>query len=385
MEHGIDMTQLSLMLAFAFGGGLLFRAFKLPTIMGYMLAGVLIGPGLFDIAGNTDTIRTLSDLAIILLMFMIGLELNATRFRLTLIPATIIAVSQVLLSGLLVYGLGIAFSWSLPLVLTLTFMLALSSTAVAVGSLRNLNFLDTKDGNLAVGVLIAQDILVVPMLVIIGALDKGLNIKSVFGLGITLFGIVVSLVTIFTLVASPHFVRRLELFFTVGISQPVVAGIGLCFGGAALFGSIGMSAAYGAFAVGLLIGNIGTLGATYRKAVAPIHDVLVMIFFISIGLLVDLSFIVSHWVEVSVTVVVAILLKIIGTSVILRLYQFSWKRALRLSGVLGHIGEFAFVLSALAFGNGLLTGSQYQLAITVIAMSLLISPLVNRVLAKELE
>jgi monovalent cation:H+ antiporter-2, CPA2 family len=377
MEHGIDMTQVSLMLAIAFSGGLFFRALKLPTIMGYMIAGVLIGPGLLDITSTTDTIKTLAELAIVLLMFMIGLELDASKFRPMLGPATTIAVGQLILSCIVVYILGQLFSWSMPLILTLTFMLALSSTAVAVGSLRTLNLLDTKEGNLAVAILIAQDILVVPMLVIIGVLDSGLNIKNLIDLGITVTVILLSLVVIFALISYPKVVSRLEHFFTVGISQPVVAGIGLCFGSAALFGSIGLSAAYGAFVIGLLLGNIGSLGSTYRKAVAPIHDVLVMIFFISIGLLVDLNFVLEHWIEISVTVLFAVVIKIFGTAFLLRIFKFPWSTSFQLSGVLGHIGEFAFVLSALALANNLLTQEQYLLSITVIALSLIISPLMN--------
>lgn len=382
MEHSFDISHISLILAFAFLGGLVFRAFKLPQLTGYMLAGIIIGPSVFNIAGDAQALKTLSEFAVVLLMFMIGLELDASKFRSVFKTALTIALSQILFSTVAVFLLAFVFSWSLPLVLTLSFMLALSSTAVAVGSLRSLNLLDTKEGNVAVGILIAQDILVVPMLVVIGSLDSGLNVRNIVELGITIGSIFMSMFVIFELVSHPKWVERLENFFTVGITQPAVAGVGLCFGAAALFGSIGLSSAYGAFAVGLLLGNVGTVGTTYRKAVAPIHDVLVMVFFVSIGLLVDLNFVYAHLGEIMLTVVVAIGLKIIGTAVILRWYKFSWHSSLQMSGVLGHIGEFAFVLSALAVGNSLLTEEQYLLAITVIAMSLLVSPFVNKILAR---
>lgn len=382
MEHALDISHISLILAFAFLGGLAFRAFGLPQLTGYMLAGIVIGPTVFNVAGDAEALKTLSEFAVVLLMFMIGLELDASAFRSVFKSALTIALCQIVLSTLSVFVLAFLFSWSLPLVITLSFMLALSSTAVAVGSLRNLNLLDIKEGNVAIGILIAQDILVVPMLVIVGSLDSGLNVRNIVELGITIAGIFVSMFVIFELVSHPKWVERLEHFFTVGITQPAVAGVGLCFGAAALFGSIGLSSAYGAFAIGLLLGNVGTVGTTYRKAVAPIHDVLVMVFFVSIGLLVDLDFVFEHWIEIAVTVFVAIMLKILGTALILRLYAFSWNSALQMGGILGHIGEFAFVLSALAVGNALLTGTQYQLAITVIAMSLLVSPLVNKLLTK---
>ncbi len=383
MEHTFDISNISLIVAFAFLGGLIFRSLNLPQLTGYMLAGIVIGPSVLNIAGDVAGLKTLSEFAVVLLMFMIGLELDASRFRSVLGTAMIITLSQIVISASAVFALGLLFSWSLPLVLTLSFMLALSSTAVAVGSLRNLGLLDTKEGNLAVGILIAQDILVVPMLVVVGALDSGLNIRNAVDLAVTLTGIFGSMFVIFALVSQPRWVLRLEHFFTVGITQPAVAGVGLCFGAAALFGAFGLSSAYGAFAIGLLLGNVGTVGNTYRKAVAPIHDVLVMVFFVSIGLLVDSNFVYEHWFEILVTVVVAIGLKIIGTTLILRLYKFSWNTSFQLSGILGHIGEFAFVLSALAVGNSLLTEEQYILAVTVIAMSLLVSPFVSKVFSKE--
>jgi CPA2 family monovalent cation:H+ antiporter-2 len=383
MEHTLDISNISLILAFAFFGGLIFRSLNLPQLTGYMLAGVVIGPSVFDIAGGIEGLKTLSEFAVVLLMFMIGLELDASKFRSVFGTAITIALGQIFLSTAAVFALGSIFSWSLPLVLTLSFMLALSSTAVAVGSLRSLNLLDTKEGNVAVGILIAQDILVVPMLVIVGSLDSGLNIRNAVDLAVTLTGIFGSMFVIFALVSQPKWVTRLEHFFTVGITQPAVAGVGLCFGVAALFGAFGLSSAYGAFAIGLLLGNVGTVGNTYRKAVAPIHDVLVMVFFVSIGLLVDLNFVFEHWIEILVTVTVAIALKIIGTTLILRWYDFSWNTSFQMSGILGHIGEFAFVLSALAAGNALLTEEQYILAITVIAMSLLVSPFVSKVFSKE--
>ncbi len=382
MEHSFDISHISLILAVAFLGGLLFRAFKLPQLTGYMLAGIVIGPSLLNIAGDADALKKLSEFAVVLLMFMIGLELDASRFKSVFGTAITIALSQIVLSTTAVFLLAFVFSWSLPLVLTLSFMLALSSTAVAVGSLRSLNLLDTQEGNVAIGILIAQDILVVPMLVIVGSLDSGLNIRNIVELGITITGIFASMFVIFQLVSHPKWVERLENFFTVGITQPAVAGVGLCFGVAAIFGSMGLSSAYGAFAIGLLLGNVGTVGITYRKAVAPIHDVLVMVFFVSIGLLVDLNFVYDHWIEIIATVCAAILIKVVGTTLILRWYKFSWDSSMQLSGVLGHIGEFAFVLSALAASNALLTDEQYLLAITVIAMSLLVSPLVNKLVAK---
>ncbi|MFZ2707353.1 MAG: cation:proton antiporter [Minisyncoccia bacterium] len=107
MEHTFDISNISLILAFAFLGGLIFRSLNLPQLTGYMLAGIVIGPSVLNIAGDVAGLKTLSEFAVVLLMFMIGLELDASRFRSVLGTAMIITLSQIVISASAVFALGL--------------------------------------------------------------------------------------------------------------------------------------------------------------------------------------------------------------------------------------------------------------------------------------
>lgn len=379
MESTLNITLFSEVLFLTLAVGLAFQYFRLPTIIGYVIAGIIVGPGFLQLTGAADSVHTLAELGILVLMFMLGLELDISKFRKSLRSALGIAVGLLIISAVATYALSLIFNWPPSLIIIISFMTALSSTAVAVSFLRSMNMLKSEAGGLAVGILIAQDILVVPMLLVVGTLDSGLNVRSFFDLSLTLGVVAITLLAIFEFATHPQWVRRLERIFSKGISQPALAGIVLCFGAAALSGSLGLSTAFGAFAAGLLIGNVGTVGHSYRAAIEPIHDILVMVFFISIGLVLDISFAMQHWLEIIVLVFVVSILKIFGTAFLLMFGGYPQRTALKLGSILGHIGEFAFIIAALAVSDNMLSSDQYQLIITVIAVSLIFSPLWTRI------
>jgi CPA2 family monovalent cation:H+ antiporter-2 len=213
------------------------------------------------------------------------------------------------------------------------------------------------------------------MLLIIGMFGEGFVLRDTFSL-FTAFGVIaITMYAVFELVNRPHVVERIERTLMVGASNSAISGLALCFSAAALSTGIGLSAAFGAFVIGLIIGNVGTVGTSYRTQVAPIHDVLVMVFFISLGLLFDIQFVFTHLVEVSVLLCAVTVLKIGGTFFPLLWLGESRTEALTLSATLAHIGEFGFVLGSTAAANSLITSDQNQLIITIIAVSLLLAPL----------
>lgn len=380
MDTSLNITVLSEVLFLTLATGLIFQYFRLPTLIGYVIAGIIVGPSILQLTGDAGSVHVLAELGILILMFVLGLELDISKFRRSLKSAISIAVGLLLLSASVVYALSFVFNWPASLIIIFSCMAALSSTAVAVSFLRSMNNLQSPEGGLAVGILIAQDILVVPMLLVVGSLDSGLNVRSFFALGIALGVVAITLLAIFEFATHPQWVKRLERIFSKGISQPALAGVALCLGAAAISGSAGLSTAFGAFAAGLLIGNLGPISQKYRQAVEPLHDILVMVFFISIGLVLDVSFALEHWVEILVLVTIVSLLKILGTAFLLMLGGHSSTSALRMGSILGHIGEFAFVIAGLGLADGMLSSEQYQLALTVIALSLIFSPLWTRII-----
>lgn len=370
-----DLTHVAIVLFAAFAGGLILQYLRQPRLIGYILAGALLGPSVLGIQTDDSTVRWLSELGIILLMFMLGLELDISRFRKALKPALLVAGLQVLAALGTMLALGILLEWPWERAIILGFAAALSSTAVAMSTLRDLGELNSSAGRLSTAILIAQDLAVIPMLLAIGVLQDGaLSASDISQTGIALVVIALSLIGIFELHTHPQWLGRIENILTVGKRQPVIAGLALCFGASALSGSLGLSTAYGAFALGLLVGNMGDIGASYRHAIAPLHDLLLMVFFLSVGLLLDIVFVFENALLIGSILIAVVLLKTAGNYFILRLITVPQRTALIMGATLGQIGEFSFVLIALGLSSGFITDESYQITLAVIALSLALSP-----------
>lgn len=376
MEFSADLTHVAFILALAFLGGLFLERLRQPALVGYIIVGAIIGPGLLGLQGDDHTVQWLAELAIVLLMFMLGIELDVGKFRSAVKTALLTAGLQVFFGVGSMIALSIFLGWALPTAILFGFVIALSSTAVAMTMLRDLKEEDHEIGRLATAVLIAQDILVVPMLLVVSAMSGGgLTIDDLFELAVALSVIGLSVYGIFELTRRPYLIAKLEMLLTKGASQPVVAAMAICFAAAAISGSLGLSTAYGAFAIGLLIGNVGTVGASYRTAVHSIHELLMMIFFLSIGLMLDVRFVLDNLFQILTLLSITVFLKTVMNVFVLRILKTPPKDAYPLGAVLGQVGEFSFVLIALGLSNGFVNRETYQIALAVIALSLIISPL----------
>jgi CPA2 family monovalent cation:H+ antiporter-2 len=375
MELTSQLVYISLVLFLAFLGGLVFERLKLPKLVGYILVGTLLGPSILGLLQESESVRFLSELGITLLLFVLGIELDTSRFGGYLKKALTVALVQVVAATALMYGIGEIFGWPLELRILFGFIAALSSTAIAVSMLENLRAAQTHTAGLAVGILIAQDILVIPMLLIVSAFGAAsLSVQSLTQLGLSITLIAAVLAGALYAAGRPRTLERIERILSFGAAQPVIAGLALGFGAAALTGSLGLSTAFGAFAMGVLIGN-APLGAHYRKAIEPIHDLLIMVFFLSVGLLVDVSFVFSHAVEIGLILVATIVLKTAFNYWLVRSLGEPAYRAFTVSAVLAQIGEFSFVLIAVGAASGFIDFEGYQTALSVIVLSLVISPL----------
>jgi CPA2 family monovalent cation:H+ antiporter-2 len=376
MEPSFALTNIALILSLAFFGGLLLQRLKQPALIGYIIVGAIIGPGILGLQPQDATLTWFTELAIIFLMFMLGLELDISRFVRGMRTALWITVLQICGGLAIMLTAALIFDWPLQLGILLGFIVALSSTAVAVSMLRDLHETNSSAGRLATAILIAQDIAIVPMLLIVGAFGGGeLTSINIAKLIFALSAISLSIFIIFRVTQHPEWVTRIEKLLAAGANQQVVAGMALCFAAAALSGYLGLSTAYGAFALGLLIGNVGTIGAAYRHAIHPIHDFLMMIFFLSIGLLLDFKFIIENIFVILSILAMVIFLKTAFNIWMLQLLGTPPRTAYTLGAVLGQIGEFSFVLIALGLSSGFISTDGYRMALAVIALSLALSPL----------
>ena len=369
----VDLTGIAFVTAVAALLGFVLMRFRQPPIVGYILAGVVLGPTGFGLVAHTDSITELAELGVIMLLFLIGMELSVRVFRTVALVASIVTAGQIAVSLLMTALLGLLFGWQLEAVIALAFIVAISSTAVAMQMLDELGQLRTSTGRITVGVLIAQDIAVVPMLVIVGSFGAGGDIRVV------IVKLVIAAVLIFALLrylsSRPG---KLRLPFTERMSGRVdmvaLASVAFCFGAAALTSVFGLSAAFGAFLAGLIIAG-STLRAEAIAATHPIQSLLIVVFFLSIGLLIDLNYVLANFGTVIVVVIAVLAAKTVVNVLLLRLVRRPWEEAFPGGLIMAQIGEFSFVLAASGLASGAVEPDTYRLAIAVIAISLLVSPL----------
>jgi CPA2 family monovalent cation:H+ antiporter-2 len=370
-EHA-QLTGLAIVVVAALACGLTMQRFKQPAVLGYILAGVILGPSGLGLVGSRTAVSFLAELGVLMLLFVIGMEMSLRGIREVWRIALITTVLQISVGLGAMLGLGQILGWPLPLALLLGFVVALSSTAVAIKMLEEIGELRTRVGQITVGVLVAQDLAVVPMMLIIGSFRPGTEL----GLE-ALVQIVLSVVFLGLLIAYLSRRRRLRLPFakTVGrsIDLTPLAGLAFCFGAAALSGLLGLSAAYGAFLAGLVIGN-STSRRIMIHTMAPIQSVLIMVFFLSIGLLLDLDYLVENLWSILVIVTFVAVFKTALNIFAIRLLGETWPRAFLSGALLAQLGEFSFILAALGISVGAVSPDHYRLIVAVTVLSLIGSP-----------
>ena len=270
---------------------------------------------------------------------------------------------------LLIWPLG----WSWERGVLIGFAVALSSTAVAIKLLEEIGEIASEVGRRAIAVLIAQDLAIVPMMLFVATLgaEGGLSLEALLPLG----GSVLILAALIWFLGHRGEIRLPLRALARNQNDLIAVGaVALCFAAAALSGLFGMSAAYGAFLAGLLLGN-STDRRLMLRTTLPIQGVLLMVFFLSIGLLIDLAFIRDNLGEILLLLAIVTLGKTAMNVGILRLLKEPWPRAWLGGVAIGQVGEFSFVIVALGLSVGAIGEADYRLFVAVIALSLMVSPL----------
>lgn len=367
-----ELTHLALAALIAVTCGAVMMRLKQPAIVGYIIAGILLGPAGISLIVDRPGVEKLAHLGVLLLLFVIGMELSLRGFRGVWRTAVVATLLQIAGSVAIALALSPLFRWSFPLAVLLGFILALSSTAVVIKMLEGMNILRTPVAQITIGVLIAQDLAFVPMMLTAETLSgqradpMGL-LKIVFAIAF-LAGLIAYL--------SRRKKIRLPLArITAGNPDLTpLRGLALCFGAAAVTGLVGLSPAYGAFLAGLIIGN-STERPAMLRSIRPIQSILLMVFFLSIGLLIDLPFIAANLVHVFLILATVVIAKTIFNVGVLRLAGQPWAHAGITGILLAQIGEFSFVLGTFGIDRGLIDRDDGNLIIAVTALSLVISPL----------
>ncbi len=371
VQHS-NLTGIAVVVLAALVCGMTMERLRQPALVGYIVAGVLLGPSALAVVESREQIDVLAELGVLMLLFIVGMELSLRSFRRIWGLALMVTAFQVAASVGVMLLLSMAFGWPTGLAVLLGFVVALSSTAVAIKILESIGELRTRSGRITVGVLIAQDLAVVPMMLGIGAAG-GEEFDWMAAPKILL-----SVAFLVGLILYLSRGRKVSLPFGAMVAghqdlKPLAA-VAFCFGWAALTGLLGLTAAYGAFIAGLIIGNSAERH-TMMEATQPIQSLLMMVFFLSIGLLIDLDSILGN---IGTVLMVFFLVSVFKTALnvgFLGLIGQPWHHAFVAGIVLAQIGEFSFLLSVVGVEAGVISPEDSRLVIAVTVLSLALSPL----------
>lgn len=352
--------------------GIVLKLAKQPHVIAYLIAGVLIGPWGLEFVTDADIISRLGAIGVVLLLFFVGMETDAAKlvanWKLTVFGTFL----QILLSVASVWLLGLIFDWSLSRTVLIGFVISISCTAIVIKLLQDDGIFNTKIGQSVLGILLAQDLAIIPMLIILGLLSSGeIDTISLVKQG----GGTIAAALIFGYILSK---KQIHLPLAKWLKQDhelqLFAALTVCFGLSLLTAWLNLSTALGAFIGGMIIGA--------AKETQWVHHTLdsfrvlfVALFFVSVGLMLDIGFLAEHWPQALALTVAALLTNTFINAFILRAAEYSWNDSLYVGLVLSQLGEFSFVLAAVGIQAAIINQFGYQLALCVISLSLLLSPL----------
>ncbi len=349
-----------------------FHRFRIAPIVGYLIAGVLLGPSMIGIINDAGLIEVLAEVGVVLLLFLIGVEFSLKELIRIRRAVFLGGFIQVFLTTLIVLLITIFFGFSIEKGIFVGFLVAMSSTAIVLKVLSDRGEIESPQGSLSTAVLIFQDLSVVFIVLLlpmlggksgVSALDMGLNIFKAF-----------AIVGIVLLVA--RFVVPILLYRIVKLRNREVFLIGIvliCLGTAWLTSLVGLSLALGAFIAGLVISE-SEYGYQAFSEILPIKDIFVILFFVSIGMLLDVNSVINNPAPVILAVVAILLIKIISGTLVPVVLGYPLRIGLLVGVALFQIGEFSFVLSKEGINLGLISTSEYQVFLASAIITMVFTP-----------
>ena len=350
----------------------LFRALRLPAMLAYFLVGMALGPHTFGLLPDTEATKEFAEFGIVFLMFSIGLEFSLPQLYAMRKKVLGLGGAQVFITLAIVMGIAKLAGLGWPAAFVIGSALAMSSTAIVSKILAERVDLNSRHGRLSIGVLLFQDIAVVPILVLIPALGvAGANLTDV--LGFALLKAAAMLLFLFTVgkwLINPWFnivagQRSRELF----VMNVLMVTLLLAFATK----SAGLSYALGAFIAGMLISET-KFRYQVESDISPFRDILLGLFFISVGMLLNLEQIFNQLGLVLLILVAFIIFKAAIVTLVIRLMQYETGVAIRAGLILAQAGEFSFVILALGVEQQLISGPALQLILAASLLSMVIAP-----------
>jgi CPA2 family monovalent cation:H+ antiporter-2 len=349
LEIGLDLL---IVLVTAVIGGMLARWLRLPVILGYLVGGIVVGPFGLGFVHETETVNSLAEIGVVLLLFAIGLEFSLKELLRMGRIAVIGGIAQILITAMAGFGLGRLVGLSLVGAVFFGFIIALSSTMVVLKLLMERGELDTTHGRIMLGILLVQDLSVVPIMVVMPAVaGEAGELWASLGIAVGKAVGFIAVMLVLGVWVMPWFLKKVagqrtrELFLLTVIVLCLAAAFGTYY--------FGLSAAFGAFAAGLLISQSGFARQAFAD-ILPLRDTFAALFFVSLGMLA----------------------KFVICSGITRLFGYGHKTVLMVGTGLLQIGEFSFIIAMMGVNTGILSERLYSLTVAAALITMLLTPFV---------
>ena len=375
MNVGIELVgDLGYLLLVCSAVGALAYVLKQPMVLGFLIAGILIGPfGPFSLIKDTDMLNSFSDIAIVLLLFGVGLTFPLGQLRAIGKIGTGIAVIEVLVMLAIGFAVGSALGWSFYDAMFLAAALSISSTAIIVKVLEDMGKIESTSAILMIGVLVIEDLVAI---LIISAMHSGIvsgsfeftEIMVTMGeiglfIGGTIGAGVLIMPRIFALIAK---LERYEI--------TIMFALGTAFGLAFLSYELGFSAATGAFLAGVIIAG-SKFSEQISVMIAPTREIFTAIFFVTIGALMDLSLISMYWIPVAIITIITIFGKFGAVYAGTRLMGFEKSFAIGIGLSMAQLGEFSFIVLKTGQDLGVVSSALFPIIGMAVALTTFIGPM----------
>lgn len=373
--HEADFIQdLAVIMLIAGVVTVLCNRFRQPVVLGYILAGIIIGPHTppFELIQDEHTIKIVAELGVVFLMFSLGLEFNLKKLSSVGVTAFISALMEIALMMWVGYEIGLYFKWNAMDSLFLGAMLAISSTTIIVKALDELGMKQERFAQLIFGILIVEDILAIGMIALLsgiamnGSVDAG-DVFATVG-KLSLFMIVALVLGLLMVPRLLAYVARFE-----SNEMFLIAVLGLCFGFCLLVLQLEYSIALGAFMIGAIMAEARELHLIERL-IAPLRDMFSALFFVGVGLLFDPSVVVTYAWPIALITLAVVLGKVLACGAGTFLAGNDGRISLRVGMGVSQIGEFSFIIASLGLTLGVTSKFLYPIVVAVSAITTLLTP-----------
>ncbi|MEN4028939.1 MAG: cation:proton antiporter [Methanobacterium sp.] len=352
----------------------LFQRIKVSAIVGFFITGILAGPGGFGLVKAVSEVQLLAEIGVIFLLFTIGMEFSLEKFSQLRRSVLLGGSLQIALTFLAVFLITHFSGLSTKESIFIGFLISLSSTAIVLKLLQDKDEMDSPQGHTSLGILIFQDIAVVPMILFIPLLAGAAE-----NLNVDIFVFLLELaVIIFFITAGTKWIIPWVLYHIARLQSRelfILSVIAICLSITWLTTVIGISPALGAFLAGLMISNTEHSHQALGS-ILPFRDVFISFFFISIGMLFNINFFFQYFFVIFLIVAGVLILKSLIASIVTAILGFSFRIIVLVGLILSQIGEFSFILAATGIQYNLLSESSYQIFISLSVITMAVTPFI---------